>query len=136
MAEEFIAKGASGNVIVTPTSVTLAHKGMLSGGRREVIPIGQVTAVDITGAGIRKIFKVSFPGGSSNGLVNAIVFDRHRSKDFERARDLIFQYQATMRSPGISISVADELEKLATLRDKKVISDAEFEAKKKQLLDM
>jgi hypothetical protein len=64
------------------------------------------------------------------------VFDRHRSKDFEHARDLIFQYQAAMQSQNVSVSVADELEKLAALRDRKVISSAEFEARKTQLLDL
>ena len=41
---------------------------------------------------------------------------------------------ATLRTPMNKPSNLDELEKLASLRERQIVSDEEFQAKKKQLL--
>ena len=69
---------------------------------------------------------------------NAIVFTWRDAAEFQKIKDTIEDKIASIQEgEGISKSSnLDELGKLAELRDKGSITEEEFEAKKKQLLDL
>ncbi len=76
------------------------------------------------------------PSSLAGSMANySIVVAERESKNMQR----FVAERATGKLPEVnagSASVADELEKFAKLRDSGVISKQEFEAKKKQLLDL
>ena len=64
---------------------------------------------------------------------NSVVFNRKQQAEFQAIREELQRRMAANRG-GASSSVADEIKKLADLRDQGILTTAEFEAKKKQLL--
>lgn len=64
-------------------------------------------------------------------IVRGDEMEQHRVEDAKRVEEAQRTY---LRSVAGNVSVADELEKLSGLKDKGVISDAEFEAQKTKLL--
>lgn len=69
---------------------------------------------------------------------NAIVFSWRDASDFQKIKDTIEDKISSIREGGAisTSSNLDELEKLASLHDKGIITDEEFEAKKKELLKL
>ena len=67
---------------------------------------------------------------------NAVCFSRRETTDFERIKEAIEKKMVSLREGGAKPSNLDELEKLAALRDKGIITEEEFQAKKKQLLGL
>lgn len=69
---------------------------------------------------------------------NSVVFTKKQAPGFEQLRAALEQAIAAQHSPQKSApapaSLADELAKLAALRDQGVLSDTEFEAQKARLL--
>jgi predicted Zn-dependent peptidase len=65
---------------------------------------------------------------------NGINFYQKSNASFEEAKSLIEQKIGSANN--IKTSVADELEKLASLKEKGIITQDEFNAKKKQLLGL
>ncbi len=150
----FIAKGRGGQLVVTPTKVIIQRKGLLGAASQQgskEIRIDQISAVQLKKPGLTAGFiRFSFVGGQESkraGLSvaydeNAIVIPGHYG-EFVKAKELIEQYQQAMaqaqRTPVVApalVSAADELEKLAALRDRGILSAAEFEAKKQQVLGL
>ena len=72
------------------------------------------------------------------GDENAIVFFWKDASDFQKIKDTIEDKISSIRDGGAisTSSNLDELEKLASLHDKGVVTDEEFEAKKKELLKL
>jgi len=71
-------------------------------------------------------------GGNGNLVIKAI-----NKKEAEKGKELIEQKWAEKKSAERSQNInglADEIRKLADLRDQKIITDEEFNATKKQLL--
>lgn len=67
---------------------------------------------------------------------NSVNFHARKNKTFLEAKDKI-ESRIMKHSKGTdTISEADELEKLASLKDKGIITPDEFEAKKKKILDL
>jgi Short C-terminal domain len=120
------------------------HKG------EKEIDLHQISAVQFKKNGLATAgyIQFSFSGGSETkqGIrdattdENSILFKKSQEADFIRAKELLDEYRTTLRTPvpapasTASASVADELEKLATLRDKGVLDDEEFAAQKRKLL--
>lgn len=68
---------------------------------------------------------------------NAVTFGPNAAHDFEVIKEAIERKIATLQSGGgVKVSELDELEKLAKLRDKGIITSEEFNAKKKQILGL
>ena len=66
---------------------------------------------------------------------NAVMFKKQQEQDFIKAKQLIEGYQAAVSKQSLPSSPnVSDLEKLASLRDKGVITKEDFEAKKKQVL--
>lgn len=150
--EEFSVDGVAGQLTVTPTKVIIRRKGALAlighgiKGDKE-ISIEQISSIQFKKAGMmfNGFIQFGFLGSqeSKSGLLgatqdeNTVFFNLKQQPEFLKAKELIEEYQQRLKASrhvGAAISPLDELEKLAYLRDKGIITEAEFEAKKKQLL--
>jgi len=86
--------------------------------------------------------KFSFVGGTEDkhGFFfsapdeNDVMFTRGEAKQFLAIKKAIDERIAALRTPPKTASPYDELERLASLRDKKIITEEEFQQKKKQIL--
>lgn len=66
---------------------------------------------------------------------NSVIFGPRESEDFERMKEAIEARMAAIgRSDNPPHSDLDELEKLARLRDNGIITEDEFQAKKKHIM--
>jgi hypothetical protein len=156
-SEAFVARGRNGQLTVTPTKIIISRKGvsgfMLHGHKGEKeIDLLQISAVQFKKNGLATVgyIQFSFLGGgeTKQGITdaakdeNAILFKKSQEADFISAKELLDEYRAALRTPVAtpppteSASVADELEKLAALRDKGVLNDEEFAAQKRKLLGL
>lgn len=143
-------RGRNGIVKLWPNRVTLTQKGVLgvviSGGSGEkVIPLQNITGIQVKRARFTTGYlKFLILGGQETkaGSIGAVNDQNSillwKKKDYETAvkiRDKIIELQDDLRAPKpTSMSVADELEKLANLNLKGILSDEEFAAQKLQIL--
>jgi len=152
MQQEY--KGINGTLIVTNTGITIhrGKRGAIFGSASQrgdkTIGYNVLSAVHLQKGGLiqrQGYIRFSFIGGTEsksstrNGInkdENTIIFFRKRNKEFEAAKRLIEQrtQKATVQPFQHTYSDADELAKLAQLKQQGVITKAEFETKKKQLL--
>jgi hypothetical protein len=108
----------------------------------KIIPISQITAVELRppGALTAGYFRLSINGRDPIGGLteavrdeNAVLMSKPALAAFEALRDTLMEKIG--RPTAVSaMSVADEIEKLAALRDKGILTEEEFTAKKRQLL--
>lgn len=144
------AKGHNGQIAIEGDWLIIYRKGLgraghSKGDRR--IPLKNITAVQMRpgGALANGFIRFSVPGTPElrGGLKdatrdeNAVIFTKWQQEAFESIRAAIEAYIGGDRmvapSQG-SGSVADELAKLAQLRDSGVLTDAEFTEQKSRLL--
>jgi hypothetical protein len=138
-------------MIVTPTEVIIEtnwlSKSVLGTPKGQTrVPIRDITSVVFAQRGGFPYLQVLTNGVSAaaHDVRNAVAFPRGKEAPWERARDLINEYRGeaaraanppTVR-PAAVAPIADELEKLAALRERGILTDEEFAAKKRQLLDL
>lgn len=153
MDELFEVKAVNGTIIVAPERITIRRKGAMSfmtqgmKGDKEIM-IEDISTIQIRQPklGSRGYIQFGFKGGTENksGLLdavkdeNSVLFDKKHADDIMKAKELIEQYRtaARARTGGtVALSQADELEKLASLRDRGILREDEFQAKKRQILD-
>lgn len=145
------AKGVNGQITFDGATVVIRREGFFgrtSHGRSEkslaVKSIGAVQFKPAT-ALVNGHIQFSVSGESSRHSIgfgrsqdaakdeNAVIFKKNQSPEFEVIRDAIRAAQASGESPAPDL--ADQLAKLAVLRDQGVLTGDEFEAKKAQLLE-
>lgn len=143
MAELF-AKGTNGLIAIDGDWLTIERKG--AGGRR--IPLASITAVQLqqarvfTNGFIRFTVRGSpeFRGGLQGAMrdENAVTFRRGQAKRFNMIRAAV-EESITAHAGGPSAAtepdIPEQIKRLDELRDQKLITEAEFESKKAQLLD-
>lgn len=145
-------KGYNGTLILTDTGVIIKRgiKGFLLGGLMlrgdKTIPYNSIAAVQLKKAGLLAGYiQLTLVGGSEakSGLFqsatdeNSINFysQNDGNKKFAEAKEIIEQKIAESRGGNLKQnSEADDLEKFAKLKDKGVITEEEFQKKKKQIL--
>jgi len=142
-------KGYNGTLILTDTGVVIKRgvKGFLLGGGMirgdKSIPYSSIVAVQLKKAGLTQGYlQLTLKGGSEakGGLFqsatdeNSINFMAGKNKDFEEAKGMI--EQSISGGSQKTTSNLDELEKLASLKDKGIITQEEFDIKKKSLLGL
>jgi len=144
-------KGYNGNLILTDTGVIIKRgiKGFLLGGMMlrgdKTIPYSSIVAVQLKKAGMAAGYiQLTLAGGSEakSGLFQSTMDENSinfyplgkNNEMFTEAKELIEQKIHQVKSGYSAMSSADELEKFAKLRDKGIISEEEFQAKKKKLL--
>lgn len=151
MQDEY--KGYNGTIILTDTGVVIKRgaKGFLLGGGMlrgdKTIPYGSIVAVQCKKAGIMSGYlQLSLRGGSEaksgvNEAVkdeNTVTFQANKNKMFLELKELIEQkmHQYSQGGQVSNSTQVNDLEKLARLKEKGIITDEEFTAKKKQLLGL
>ncbi len=147
-------KGYNGTLILTDTGVIIKRgaKGFLLGGGMlrgdKTIPYSSIVAVQLKKAGMTAGYiQLTLKGGSEakSGLFQSTTdensinfhsaFGGNNNELFAEAKKLIEEKINAVNSPPKN-SGLDDLEKLAALKEKGIISEEEFQAKKKQLLGL
>lgn len=138
-------KSLGKELIVDESSVHLALKGLVR--KNKTIPFSNILSVEVKKPGLfagyiyfataaepmRKSVTVDDVGRSDNGF---IFNGKEKYQTALEIKSKIETWQ-TNRTPGAdSVSSADELVKWKQLLDTGVITEKEFEAKKKQLLGL
>jgi hypothetical protein len=150
MAENTEYQGYNGTLVLTDTGVLIKRgvKGFLLGGGMlrgdKSIPYSSIVAIQLKKAGMTAGYiQLSLKGGSEakGGLFqsasdeNTVNFYNGSNGKFAEAKQLIeermSQSHGNNRNSGLN-----DLEKLAELKEKGIITQAEFDAKKKQLLGL
>lgn len=145
------AQGHNGQLELTDTTVRIKRKGVLGfltqglKGDKEIL-ISQISSIQFKNAGpfVNGYIQFAFVGGqeAKGGAFqavsdeNTVMFRQSQQTAFEAFKAELEKRIHAPRSQASAPSNLDELEKLASLRDRKIISEAEFEAKKKQLLGL
>jgi len=146
-------KGYNGSLILTDRGVVIKRglRGFLLGGGflrgDKTIPYAGIVAVQLKKAGLTAGYiQLTLKGGSESkrGLLqstrdeNSIhfhnVLGKKNNKLFEEARNLIEERISTAVSGGSS--GINDIRELASLRDEELITQEEFEAKKKKILGL
>ena len=147
-------RGYNGTLILTDTGVIIKRgaKGFLLGGGMlrgdKTIPYSSIVAVQLKKAGMTAGYiQLTLRGGSEakSGLFQSATdensinfhsaFGGKNNELFAEAKKLIEEKINALSAPAKN-SGLDDLEKLAALKEKGIISEEEFQAKKKQLLGL
>lgn len=145
------AEGVNGQLTLLDGRIRISRTGVLAfltqglKGDKE-IQLSSIFSIQWKAAGVltRGYIQFAFYGGAEakGGLwqatedENSILFTSGQQPEFEAIRDEI-QRRLNQRDVPFtsgSASIADEIRKLAELRDEGILTPAEFEAKKRQLL--
>ena len=147
---ELYAKGTNGLITIDGDWLTIDRKGTgghSAGDRR--IPLASITAVQLQPARVftNGFIRFTVPGSPEfrGGLQtamrdeNAVTFRRGQAKGFNMIRAAV-EHSITARHAGAPSGasepdIPEQIKKLDELRDQKLITDEEFEAKKAELLE-
>lgn len=142
-------KGQNGNLILTDTSVVIKRglKGFLLGGGMlrgdKTIPYSSITAVQFKKSGLLVGYlQLTLKGGlESRGGVMQSQKDENTVRftnniNFLEAKEIIEEKMSHSSATIVNNNGIDDLQKLADLKEKGIITDEEFSAKKKQILNL
>lgn len=147
------AKGVNGQLELLENKLVIRRKGAISfitqglKGDKE-IQIKQISSIQLKSPSFvtNGYIQFGFLGGqeTKGGLFNAtkdentIMFNKKQEDDFLEIKKIIEEKldQHNNREPNKSPSGLNDLEKLAELRDKGIITEEEFQAKKKKILNI
>jgi hypothetical protein len=150
-----MAHGVNGQVTLFNNKIRIDRKGVLSfltqglKGEKEIF-LTSITSIQFKqpGAFTNGYIQFGILGGVENrgGLFdatkdeNTVMFNAAHLSEFstlqKTVEQMIHQRANASNTPMRALSSLDELEKLASLRDKGIITEEEFMAKKKQLLNI
>ncbi|CAM4019446.1 DUF4429 domain-containing protein [Mesobacillus zeae] len=149
------AKGVNGQLELVGNKIIIKRKGMLAKmtqglkGDKE-IQIKQISSMQIKKAGAltNGYIQFTFSGGKENkgGLFdatkdeNTIMFNKKQMPDFLTLKEAVeakideLSTSNHVQASSAPVDVADQISKLAILKDQGILTEDEFNAKKKQLL--
>lgn len=145
-APKFEAHGITGSLLCWPDRLVIRKKGWPYGTKSEkTIPMRSIGAVQYKAPGLTSGFlQIAYGGAqeSKGGVFNAasdentVMFVKKTAPAFLQIRDFVQQQtsQPQAATGQSSASLADELTKLAQLRDQGVLTAEEFDAQKARLL--
>lgn len=134
-------KGQTKSITVSEDAVTIIPRALYHGfiGEKR-IPFSSITAIQFKEAGswLAGFIQFSIKGGGEwHGQVNqdenALQFDKEFNTEFAALREFVERQMATATVSPMT-STADELMKLAALRDQGILTDEEFASQKAKLL--
>ncbi len=152
------ARGRTGQVVFDGHFVTIRRQGLaarLTVGKGEKrIALSNISAVQWKSAGpfVNGFIQFSFNGGQERRSKfgsqttdavkdeNSVVFTTGQQAEFEVLRQAVEQALAgtgaarVETTPEAPVDLADQLERLAGLRERGILTDAEFAAQKARLL--
>ena len=152
MTETIIeAIGHNGQLELTDSVVRIKRKGALAfltqglKGDKEIL-ISQVSSIQFKKANafVNGYMQLAFVGGqeAKGGILqgtqdeNTVMFRVSQQEAFERLRDELQKRIAASKGAVSQTSSLDELDKLASLRDRGILTEDEFQQKKKQILGL
>ena len=144
-------KGVNGQIELLPNKVRIKRKGAMGfltqglKGDKEIL-ISQISSIQFKKATgfTNGYIQFAFIGGqeAKGGLFqatqdeNTVMFNTFHKEEFQELKEAIEQKLEELHKPESSSSHLNDLEKLAELRDKGIITEEEFNAKKKQILGL
>jgi len=135
------AKGGERVLELLEDKIRIRWEGGVLGRGTNEISLKNITAIKFEKA--HRIFggKIEFshPGSLAlfeTGIGSCVMFTREQQPDFERIKAEIGKRIQAKSVPSAPSSDADEIAKLADLRDKGIITEDEFQQKKKQILGL
>jgi len=150
------AKGRNGTVVFDGNFVSIMRKGFLAratvGKGEKRIPLASISAVQLKPAGAvaNGFIQFTMPGGNERrssfgkqnqdaaGDENSVMFTKAQMPAFVALRHEIEQAIVARTAPqspvAAPVNVPEQIQQLASLRDQGILNDAEFEAKKADLL--
>ncbi len=157
-ADTFIAVGANGQIELSGNRIKISRKGAMGfltqgfKGDKEIL-IAQISSIQLKEPNMlsRGFIQFAFIGGreSKGGLYasvrdeNSVLFDKKSHPTFEELKRRIDAIRDTVNlseSGPTQLSPPtwglDELERLASFHDRGIITDEEFETKKKEILGL
>ncbi len=146
------ANGHNGQLELTESVLRIKRKGILAfmtqglKGDKEIL-IAQISSIQFKKANafINGYIQFAFVGGqeAKGGILqgtqdeNSVMFRVSQQPAFEALRDELQRRISASKTLGSKQSSAmDELEKLAALRDKGIVTEDEFQKKKRELLGL
>lgn len=145
------AKGVNGQIELFANKVRILRKGIMGlltqglKGDKEIL-ISSISSIQFKKASAMTngYIQFAFMGGkeAKGGLFqatqdeNTVMFNTNQQGGFQRIKDEIETRMQGGTMPSSPASVADEIAKLADLRDKGILTEEEFQHKKKQLLGL
>lgn len=146
------AKGVNGQLELLENKIRIRRKGLMAlatqgiKGDKEIF-IKQITSVQIKNASalINGFIQFVFVGGqeAKGGLLeagkdeNTVTFSKKQQPEFEAIKSAIEERLVALDQAPVATQAStslDELKKLADLKSEGIITQEEFDAKKKQLL--
>lgn len=136
-------KGSTKSVAVGEDAITISYRALYHGFKGDKrIPYSSITAVQFRepGSWIAGNIQFSIQGamewhGPVNQDENALQYEKADVAEFRMLRDFVEQQmKVSKQQPSSSASSADELIKLAALRDAGVLTEEEFAAEKVKVL--
>lgn len=145
------AKGINGQLELYVDKIVIKRKGILSfmtqglKGDKDIL-LSSISSIQLKNASMltNGYIQFSFMGGQEGkrGLFqatqdeNTVMFDRKQQPDFDalKTRFEALRSQGTQAQGGRSN--VDELERLAALREKGILTDEEFAAEKRRILGL
>jgi len=144
-------RGVNGQLELTESKIRIKRKGALSllghglKGEKEIL-IKHISSIQFKKAGALTsgYIQFAFLGSqeSKGGLFqatqdeNTIMFKKSQQPDFEEIKSMIETRMAEPESKKAAGRGINDLEKLAELKEKGIITEEEFNAKKKQILGL
>lgn len=144
-------KGHNGQIEMTESVIRIRRKGVLAvltqglKGDKEIL-ISQISSIQFKKAGVLNGYiQFAFVGGqeAKGGIFqgtqdeNTVVFTNNQQPAFQAFRDELQKRITGAKTPSSAqFSAYDELEKLASLRDRGIVSEEEFQQKKKKILGL
>jgi GTPase SAR1 family protein len=154
--KEYRAEGSTGIVTANEREVSIRFKGVgrLINGGDESYPMEKIRAVGFKAPTLMIGGHIQFGVLDAHGRAEAnntnsgfifgsvehmVQFDKKSLKDFTELKEFVEQEIEKHKSGNLSkqpsqLNVADELEKLARLKESGVLTDDEFQMQKKRLL--
>ena len=145
------ADGVNGQISIIGNKFRISRKRFLAfmsqgmKGDKEIL-ISQISSVQFKKAGVltNGYIQVSFMGGTeaqrglsqASGDENTVIFSARQQSAFERIKEHIDSFRDAPHEPSRSSTDIDDLERLAALKDRGIITESEFEAKKRQILGL
>lgn len=149
------ANGRNGQLELTERTLKISRRGVVAflghglKGEKEIL-IEHVTSVQFKEAGavVNGFIQFAFTGGreATRGLFeaaldeNTVTFTSDQEPEFRKLKRALDDRRAALRAlpqPASQVRGAfDDLEHLARLRDRGVVTEAEFQAKKQQILGL
>ena len=134
-------KGQTKSIAISEDAVTIIPRALYHGFTGEKrIPFTSITAIQFKEAGswLAGFIQFSIKGGIDwrgqvNQDENALQFEREFNAEFSALREFVERQMAAI-SASPATSTADELMKLAALRDQGTLTEEEFASQKTKLL--